>query len=117
ASPLVQCRQDVVGGYRHQADIDPRRTQVAEQLQPVEIVGRAADRDRQRGRIAPGILRHLAEGWQVFLGIPARSVRIPAVAVADRAPRRPRKGAAENDWRMPLLHLLRPSAYRPEIDK
>ena len=46
ASPLVQCRQDVVGGFRHQADIDARSAEVAEPFQLVEIVGRAADRDR-----------------------------------------------------------------------
>src|SRR4029077_8089564 len=70
-----------------------------------------------RGRVAPGLLRHLAEGRQVFLGIAARGVRVPAVAVADRAPRRPRKGSAENDRWMRLLHRLWPGHDRAEIDK
>src|SRR5215471_8609773 len=69
ASPLVQYRQDVVGGFRHQADIDPCGAEVAEPSQLVDIVGRAADRDRQSGGVAPGLLRHLAKGRQVFLGI------------------------------------------------
>ena len=47
AGPLVQCRQDVVGGFGHQADIDPRSAEVTQPFQLVEIVGRAADRDRQ----------------------------------------------------------------------
>ena len=32
AGPLVQYRQDVAGGFRHQADIDPRSAEVAEPL-------------------------------------------------------------------------------------
>src|SRR3974390_476569 len=56
AGPFVQYRQDIIAGFRHQADIDPRGTEVAEPFQLVEIVGRAADRDRQRGRIVPGVL-------------------------------------------------------------
>src|SRR4029077_8434335 len=36
---------------------------------------------------------------------------------SDRAPRRPRKGAAENDRRMRLLHRLGPGHDRAEIDK
>src|SRR6202022_757606 len=63
------------------------------------------------------VLRHLAEGWQVFLGIAARGVRIPTVAVADRASSRPWKGAAENDRRGRLLHRLRPGHDRAEFDK
>src|SRR6516165_10392543 len=62
-------------------------------------------------------MRHLAEGWQVILGIATCGIRIPAVAVADRTPRRPWKGAAENDRRMRLLHRLRPGHDRAELDK
>src|SRR6516162_6286431 len=46
-----------------------KKNKVAEPFQLVEIVERQADRDRQRGRIAPSLLPHLAEGWQVFPGI------------------------------------------------
>src|SRR6516165_3210961 len=53
----------------------------------------------------PSVLRHLTECWQVFLGIAARGVLIPTVAVADRASRRPWKGAAENDRRIPVCRL------------
>src|SRR6516165_7431651 len=62
-------------------------------------------------------MRHLAEGWQVILGIATCGIRIPAVAVADRAPRRPWKGAAENYRRMRLLHRLRPGHDRVELHK
>src|SRR5437667_348663 len=70
-----------------------------------------------RSGIAPGIRGHLAEGGQVFLGIAARGVRVPAVAIADRAPRRPWKGAAENNRGMRLLRGLRPSHHRAEFDQ
>ena len=44
AGPLVQYRQDVVGGFRHQADIDARRAEIAEpfQLAPPIVTGSAA---------------------------------------------------------------------------
>jgi len=67
ASPLVQCREDVVGSFRHQADIDPRSAEVAEPFQLVEIVWCAADGNRQRGRIAP---QRPAPSYGMLAGIP-----------------------------------------------
>ena len=43
--------------------------------------------------------------------------RDPAIAVADRAPRAMREGAADMDRRVRLLHRLRPGHHRIEIDE
>jgi hypothetical protein len=51
AGPLVQDRQDLVAGIRHQANIDPRGAEIAEAFQLVRIVRSAADRDSGAGAV------------------------------------------------------------------
>lgn len=70
AGPLVQDRQDLVAGIRHQADIDPRGAEIAEPFQLVEIVGRAADRDRQRRGSRPAASAILRKAGMYSSGLP-----------------------------------------------
>src|SRR5580658_3154846 len=83
--PAVEDRRELVlllgrQGEHHAVDAD-----ILAELQPVEIVGMAEDADRQAGRIAAGIGRHLAEGVDRFdaIGLQPVVARDPAVAIAE----------------------------------
>src|SRR5690348_7970780 len=116
AGPAVEHRQDLVARFRHQRHVDRIDPHVAKALQPAGVVRRAAEAQRQRLGVAPRLLRHLAKRRDIDLRVAARGVRVPAVAIAHRAPRRPRKGAAEDHRRVRLLHRLRPGHHRVEVD-
>src|SRR3954469_4280640 len=116
SGPAVEDRQDLVALVGHQRDIDGIDPELPVALQLVEVVRRATEPQRQRFRVAPRFLRHLAERRDVILRLAAGGVRIPAVAIAHRTPRRPWEGTAEDDRRVRLLRRLRPGHHRVEID-
>src|SRR4029077_14309152 len=71
----------------------------------------------QRGGVAPGVLRHLAELRQHIERIGAAADRYPAVAIGDCALRGVRKAAADNDRWMRFLYRLRPLHHLVDLDE
>src|SRR5438552_47892 len=92
----------LLGGQGEDGTVD---AEVTAELQPVEILGRAEDADRQARRVAAGIGRHLAELVDRFdaLGLQPVVARDPAVAVAEGALGGVFQPAADDDRWMRLL--------------
>src|SRR5215471_14365404 len=83
----------------------------------LDAVGILAERERgdfDGGRIAAGFSGHVAEFRQDLGNIATRGW-YPAVAIADRAARAIREGAADMDRRMWLLYRFGPGDHRVEI--
>src|SRR3954447_7928990 len=98
--------------HRHYA----RDAHVCETLHPVKILAEAEQGDLNGGRIATGLSRHLVE-FRQDLGDVATGCWNPAIAIADRAPRTIREGAADMDRRMRFLYRFGPGNHRIEIDE
>src|ERR1700730_12850452 len=84
-------------------------------LHPVEILAEAEQGDFDGGWIASGLPCHLAEFRQDIGDIAAPRHRNPTVAIADRAPRALREGAADMDRRVRLLYRFGPGDHRIEM--
>src|SRR5580692_10241934 len=94
-------------GCGGQADDHARDAEIAELVQPIEILGDAEQCDWERCGIAPRFGRELVElrqrgGYVGTAG--AASAGDPAVAIAHCTARAVREGAADDEWRIGLLH-------------
>src|SRR5262245_16279296 len=118
AHPLIEEREDGVGLLRRQAGRDPVHPDIAVALYLIEVGLLAADRDVHRVGIAAGLGAHLAKARDELdkrRRALVSNLRHPAVAVAQSAARRIRKGAAHEDRRMRTLNRLGPGHNRIEV--
>src|SRR6266404_1810123 len=95
--PPVDDRQHRIRLLRREHRHHAGDAHLSQTLHPVEILAEAEHCDFDGSRIAAGLPRHLAEFRQDIGDIAAPRHRNPTVAIADRAPRALREGAADMD--------------------
>src|SRR5262249_16565359 len=117
--PTVENWQNVLLLFRAQPNPHAPYSQVAVPPQHAHAFRGAAQRDRQRGRIATRLPCHAMKARHEVFRIAGERApgRQQTITVADGAGSRVLEGAADKDRRMRLLRRLRPHHHLGELDE
>src|SRR5216684_3236640 len=115
--PAIYDRQHRIRLLRREHRDHARDAHLSEVLHPVKILAETEQADFDGSWIAPGLPYHLVEFRHGLGNIAMPGCWNPTVAIADRAPRAVREGAADMDGRVRFPHWFGPGDHRIEMDE